>query len=308
MTALVERLAGVDVPLVVAAAALHLVRHAVRARAWQQLVRIACPGAPVSYTTVLAATAVGVAANAALPCRGGQLVRLGLARWRLGRGTAPGLVATLVAEAAIDAVLLIVVLALAALVAGDAGVQALGARLDPVALALALPLLVLGIALASRVAARWRRLRRALGRLRGGLAGLAHDRPGLAIAAGWQAGAWLARIGSLCLLLLAFGVPVDPGLVATVVTCQLAGAALPLGAAGAAAQLGLLAAVGRATGGVDVLVAVGLAAQALALVVNAAAASASLALLAGSAARAGCLPDPRSAMRRARAAWSPAAS
>jgi uncharacterized protein (TIRG00374 family) len=89
-------------PLAIAVAC-HVVKLLFRARAWQNILRGAYPGTPLKYRSALGAYVAGVGVNSVAPARGGDLVKLYLAKQRAGeQATYPTLASTLVVETMFD--------------------------------------------------------------------------------------------------------------------------------------------------------------------------------------------------------------
>jgi hypothetical protein len=181
----------------------------------------------VAWHGVLAAWYVcGAGLSGVLSPRGGDAVRVTLARRELQDATLPALAGTLCAEASFETVSgLTMTVAAVAL-----GVGSLHA--PPAALLAAAALAVAAVALLAARSARVRRVAREVGR---GAAVL--RRPGHCArhVLPFQAGARVLRLGSATCFLLAFGLPVAPAIVVAAVLAQGSGAAMPLPGAGPAA-------------------------------------------------------------------------
>jgi len=83
----------------------HFGRIASRTRAWLNIVGAAYPDAHVRWRDVFGAYAAGIGANAILPGRGGDLLRLYIAKHRVEGATYPTLGATLLVETVFDTLL-----------------------------------------------------------------------------------------------------------------------------------------------------------------------------------------------------------
>lgn len=81
---------------------LHLLRLALRVRAWQNIIRAAYPGTKVPYRSVFGSYMAGVGVNAIVPARGGDVVKLYLAKHRVEGSTYPTLTSSLVVETLFD--------------------------------------------------------------------------------------------------------------------------------------------------------------------------------------------------------------
>jgi uncharacterized membrane protein YbhN (UPF0104 family) len=96
-------------PLVIALL-LHTVNLMLRTSAWYAILRAAYPGARYRYRSCAGAYLAGVGVNAIAPARGGDLVKIFLTRTRLEGSTTPTILASLLVETLIDAVLGIAIL------------------------------------------------------------------------------------------------------------------------------------------------------------------------------------------------------
>ncbi len=83
----------------------HLLRLAARVRAWQNILTAAYAGARVPFRTVFGAYWAGVGVNAITPARGGDLVKLYLAKHGIKGSSYPTLGSSLVVETLFDFVL-----------------------------------------------------------------------------------------------------------------------------------------------------------------------------------------------------------
>ena len=89
------------VPLVLAVAC-HLARIVARSRAWRNVIAAAYPDARVEWRQVFGAYAAGIGANALLPGRGGDVLRLYIVKHRVEGSTYPTLASTLIADGVFD--------------------------------------------------------------------------------------------------------------------------------------------------------------------------------------------------------------
>ena len=178
------------------ALAFHLANLACRALAWRAILAAAYPSARIRLVDVGAAYAAGVAANAYLPARGGEALKIALVRLRVPGSTVAGVGAS-------GGVVLVFDALVAAALVGSA--WALGflptfPAPSPVALGAAGAALAVAVLLAA-----------ALPRLRAAaVQGVAILRtPGLYLrrVVPLQAAAWACRIGVVFAMLAAFGVP-----------------------------------------------------------------------------------------------------
>jgi uncharacterized membrane protein YbhN (UPF0104 family) len=84
------------------AVAFHLIRLAMRVRAWQNILQAAYPETRVRYWSTFGAYMAGVGVNAIVPARGGDVVKLYIARHRIDDSSYPTLASSLVVETLFD--------------------------------------------------------------------------------------------------------------------------------------------------------------------------------------------------------------
>jgi hypothetical protein len=240
--------------------ALHLLNQVARGAGWFAVVRAACgeaatraegdradparraegaagsAGAEPRRRDVVAAWIAGAGAGGIVSARGGDAVRvLLLARRTPGAGWAR-LTGTLVAEAAGDALLGAMLLAVAVWLG-------VGPALGVPAWAL------VAVAAVALAAARSRRLRRALAGVAGGCAILRSPRAYATTVLPWQALSRALRLGALACFLAAFGLPATPAAVLLVCFAQTGARLLPFAPAAVGAGAALVAAgLGPVTG------------------------------------------------------------
>ncbi|HEU6444867.1 MAG TPA: lysylphosphatidylglycerol synthase transmembrane domain-containing protein [Gaiellaceae bacterium] len=234
------------VPLVLAILC-HLGRIAARTRAWRNIVAASYPDATVRWRDVFCAYAAGIGANALLPGRGGDLLRLYIARHRIEGSSYPTLAATLLAETIFDSAVGIVLLAwaLSAGVLPGAGVLPdlpgidwLWAFHNPraaagiffVVLVVATILAITGV---GKITNFWARVRQ-------GLVILLEPRRYLREVAAWQALDWAFRLAAIFFFLRAFGMPSDLHSVFVVQVTQTLSTLLPLTPGGIGTEQALL--------------------------------------------------------------------
>jgi hypothetical protein len=114
--ALGAQLAGVSVTLLATGLALHALKFAARARAWQNVLRVSLPERPVRFGDPAMPYLAGIGAEAVIPFGGGEVLRVALARKRLRsregsdeRGSTATIVGSLAVERAVDAAISVVV-------------------------------------------------------------------------------------------------------------------------------------------------------------------------------------------------------
>ncbi len=278
MSSVLVHLASVHWTALAVAIALQIAKLLVRSRAWHNLLRAAFPGARLSWPATAGAVFVSAGVNSAAPARLGDVVKVAVVRRGLaGRCCLPTIGATMVAEAALDAALAVllvagVVLSGQLVTPGEAGgaVARLAHRVA------ASPTLVLGAvavalvaALVVRVAARGRLepARRCLEGIRRGLSALNDPRRYARDVASWQLLAWLLRVGCVLFALRAFGIEATPTVALLVVAAQILSGVVPVaGGAGVQQALVVLALQGHA--GVAEAVAFSLGLQATVALTN----------------------------------------
>ena len=222
-------------------------RIASRATAWRNIVGAAYPDATVRWRDVFGAYAAGVGLNALVPGRGGDLLRLYIARHRIEGSSYPTLGATLLVETVFDSLVGILLLAWA-LSAGILpgrrvlpdvpGIDWLWAFHNPraaagilfVALVLATILAITGV---RKVTAFWARVRQ-------GLTILREPRRYVRRVVPWQALDWAFRLTAIFFFLRAFGIPADVHNVFVVQVAQTLSTLLPLTPAGIGTEQALL--------------------------------------------------------------------
>jgi len=186
---------------------LHLLRLVLRVRGWQNIIRAAYPGAKVGYRSVFGAYVAGVGVNAIVPARGGDVVKLYLAKHRVEGSTYPTLTSSLVVETLFDFVVAFSLFLWAIQMGLLPGLPDLP-RLPafdwrfvvehPRAAAFLGSILLGGIILLVAWATRHVTAQ--------GFAILRDRRVYLRQVVSWQAGSWVARIGSTFFFLRAFHV------------------------------------------------------------------------------------------------------
>jgi Lysylphosphatidylglycerol synthase TM region len=235
---LVDALAGAHTGLLCAAVGLHVSAQVCRGLAWRGVLAAAWPG--VTRRRACAWHVCGAGLTGVLSARGGDAVRVGLAKRDLHDATLPALAGTLAAEGSFESVSGLVI----ALVALRLGVGEFHA--PPVALLAAVAVVVPLVVLLAMRCGRVRRIAREVGR---GLSILRRPRAWLRQVLPWQVAARLLRLGAATCFLLAFGLPVAPAVVIAACAAQGSGGMLPLPGAGpAAVAAALLVALPMAAG------------------------------------------------------------
>jgi uncharacterized membrane protein YbhN (UPF0104 family) len=191
----------------------HVLRLALRVRAWQNIIRAAYPNTKVPYRTIFGSYMAGVGVNAIVPARAGDVVKLYLVKNRVEGTTYPTLTSSLVVETLFDfalaTVLFLVAVSVGLLPSAfdlprlDAFDWTLVVEQPQIAAfvgSILLGALIVGIAWASRHVTAFRE------RIAQGFAILGDWRVYLRQVVSWQAGSWVARIASTVFFLRAFHV------------------------------------------------------------------------------------------------------
>jgi len=237
-----DALAGAHTWLLVAAVVLHVSAQLCRGVAWHGVLAVAWPAVTRRRACAWHVCAAGL--SGVLSVRGGDAVRIVLARRELPGATVPALAGTLAAEGLFEALCS----AALAIVAIHFGVAELGAppATTVAAVAVAVPVLAAVLARSARV----RRIGRELLR---GLAVLGRPRRWAGRVLPFLVCGRMLRLGAAACFLAAFGLPVVPAVVLAACAAQGSGAAVPIPGAGPAAVTGamLVALPAAAAGPID---------------------------------------------------------
>ncbi len=242
-----RHLAAVSWLALVLALACHFLRLAARVRGWQNILAAAYPGTLVPFKGIFGAYWAGVAVNAITPARGGDVVKLYLARHRISGSSYPTLGSTLVVETLFDfclaTVLLLVALQqgllpglpdLPAIPAFDWSFAVAHPRLAAFLLSVLVAAAILGFVWASgHVVAFKEKVKR-------GFVILDDPRLFLEQVVSWQALSWVFRIGSVYFFLEAFNIPATFDTVLAVLVVGGLATTLPFTPGGAGTQQAVL--------------------------------------------------------------------
>jgi uncharacterized membrane protein YbhN (UPF0104 family) len=229
------------------AVVLNLLRLVFRVRAWQNIIRAAYPGVPVPYWSAFGAYMGGVGVNAITPARGGDLVKLYLARHRIEPSSYPTLGSTLVVETLFDfavaTVLLLVALQLG-LLPGVPDLPGLPAfdwsfvvahpRLAAVFASIFLVALILVVHWAAGHVTAFKE------KVNQGFAIMDDWHAFIARVLSWQAASWILRVASVFWFLEAFNIPATAETVLAVLVVQGLATTLPFTPGGAGTQQAVL--------------------------------------------------------------------
>jgi uncharacterized membrane protein YbhN (UPF0104 family) len=260
-------LAGASIGVLAVAVVLHLGKVVAEARSWHGIVSHAHPTGGLRFRTTLGAFAGAIGANAILPARVGEALRLGIVRRRVPGSTVATIAGTIVLETAIEIVFglgVIVVVLFSGRSVGPIGAPTAFAHSHPLALAaIGVGALAAGITgFASR-----RRLARTTAAIGRGMSVMRSPRHLLRGVVAWKLVAWTLRFAAVYCFILAFHLGGGLWVVLLVVAAQNLAGLLPLapGSAGAQQAALALALAGTVTAGAVVGFGVGMqAATALA--------------------------------------------
>jgi uncharacterized membrane protein YbhN (UPF0104 family) len=217
-----QQVAELDGRFLLAALVFQLANLAFRALVWRNVLRAAYPDRPVPTASVTGSFLAGVALNAFLPARGGEVAKLALIRTRIHGSTVSTLAATLGVVALTD--MLLGGLLFAALAAsGVAPVTVPSVGVAPIA-AVAGVLVIAAVALKVRP----QRVRDLLAHLAQGAAVLRTPGRYLHSVLPLQLAAWTCRIGVAFLVLSAFGIQAGLATAALVVVFNGLSTAVPV--------------------------------------------------------------------------------
>jgi uncharacterized membrane protein YbhN (UPF0104 family) len=225
----------------------HVLRLSLRVRGWQNILRAAYPASRVRYWPVFGSYIAGVGVNSFVPARGGDVVKLYLAKHRIKASSYPTLTSTLVVETLFDFVVGLALLVWAihlGLLPGLPDLPSLPAFdwsfvvAHPRLAALLGSLVVAGLLLLAAWASRQVVAFRA--KLSLGFAALRDRRAYLTGVVSWQALSWVARIGSTFFFLRAFHVDATVETTVAVLVVQGLSTMLPFTPGGAGTQQAVL--------------------------------------------------------------------
>ena len=221
-----------------AAVGLHVAGQLARGFAWGAVLRAAWP--EVSPRQACAWYVCGAGLTGVLSARGGDAVRMGLAKREVPAATWPALAGTLAAEGSFE-VASGVAFALVAVGLGVGGLETPSPWL--------IVAVVVGATAVFLAALRSPRVRRAISEVGHGMAVLRDPRRFVRRVLPWQIAGRLLRLASLGCFLYAFGLPAGPAVIIAATLVQGSGRWLPIPGAGtAAAAAALLAALPVAAG------------------------------------------------------------
>ena len=244
-----ESIAEIAWGYVAAALLLSLALQLARAHGWANALRAAYPRSRVSETGIAAAFLVGAGMNGILPARGGDALKIVLAKRSVERSSYPTIVSSFAVLSPFDMAIGVLVL----LYAITQGLLPRAPRLPHLPAfeitfwaahpeVLTLTLTVIGIGIVVLIAILSRHVESFWQRVKQGLAIFREPTRYLREVAAWQAVGWLCRFASFWLFLEAFHVGGSFQNVLLVMSVQSITGALPFTPGGAGAQQALLVA------------------------------------------------------------------
>ena len=229
------------------AVSLHVLKLLLRGRAWQNILRASYPGTRVPYWGVFGSYMAGVGVNSLAPARGGDVVKLYLAKRQVKDSSYPTLASSLVVETLFDFVVSSILFLWAlklGILPGLPDLPALPAFdwafvvRHPVIAAfigcVLIGLIIIGLSWASHHVAQFGE------KLAQGFAILHDRRAFLTGVVTWQAASWLARGAAVYFFLEAFHIPASVEATVTVLVVQGLSTLLPFTPGGAGTQQAVL--------------------------------------------------------------------
>jgi uncharacterized membrane protein YbhN (UPF0104 family) len=242
-----EYFARIDLPYLGLALLLSLGLQLCRAHAWANALRAAYPGDAVSERGVVGAFLVGAGMNGILPARGGDAIKIVLAKRSVRRSSYAAIISSFVVLAPFDTGIGLVVL----LYAITQGLLPAAPRLPELPAfdisfwaahpgLLLFTVTVLAIGLVALIAVLSRRIESFWQNLKQGVAIFREPRRYLREVLAWQAAGWILRFASFWFFLDAFNIGGSFDNVLLVMCVQAITGALPFTPGGAGAQQALL--------------------------------------------------------------------
>jgi len=228
---------------------LALAANIARAHAWANALRAAYPDGRVHELRVVASFLAGAGLNAALPARGGDAVKIVLAKRSVDDAAYPAIISSFGALAPFDAAAGLFILLYAitqGLLPSAPQLPSLPAfdisfwAEHPIVLAIVVGSLVIGAIVLVVVLSR--KLESFWGNLKRGLAIFRQPRRYVRLVAAWQAMGWGLRFASFWMLLEAFHIPASFQVVLVVLSVQAIAGSLPFTPGGIGSSQALLVA------------------------------------------------------------------
>jgi glycosyltransferase 2 family protein len=282
LTGVWDSLAGVSLGPLVLAVALHVAKLTAEARSWHWIVSHAHGGNRVRFRTTFGAFVSAIGANAVMPARVGEALRVGVVRRHIPGSSALTIAATVVLETAIEvafgaAVIVAVLLAGRSVGSGDSGLVTRGLGAHPALLG---AVAVLAIAATILGLAHRKRVQPLLARMAAGFSVVRSPRAFTARVLSWKLVAWTLRLSSVYVFLVAFHVPAAPWTALVVVAAQNVAASVPLLPGNAGTQQAAIGVALAGSASAAALLAFGVGMQAATTIADLALGAAALALVA----------------------------
>jgi uncharacterized membrane protein YbhN (UPF0104 family) len=267
----------------------HLARITARSKAWRNVVAAAYPDTAVEWRHVFGGYVAGIGANAVLPGRGGDLLRLYIVKHRVEGSTYPTLAATLLADGVFDLVAATLLLSWALWAGILPGADVLpnlpaadwlwvfknpDQAVVIAGFILAVGLVVVGLAY-PRITAFWDRVKQGLGILR------TPQRYFREVAL-WDAADWALRLTAVFFFLHAFGLPATPYNAFAYLVAGSLSTALPLTPGGIGTEQALLVFLFSDVGPASTILAFSVGVKLVIIAVNVTLGVAAVALMLGS--------------------------
>ena len=298
-TGAVHTLAGASFGALAIAVALHLCKVGVEARSWHGIVTHAHPASRIRFRTTLGAFAGAIGANAVLPARVGEALRLGIMRRRVEGSTVGTIAGTIVLETGIEFAFGLVVIG--ALLAAGRSIGPFGAPLafgaHPAVIAAIMAGCLVGAVVCFALRRRVSRLASSLAR---GMSVVRSPRTLFRTVLVWKLLAWTFRFAAVFFFLTAFHVGATMWLVLLVVVAQNLAGLLPLAPGSAGTQQAVLALALAGTVGMGAIVGFGVGMQVATALADVVIGIVAVALVSS-------WSDARDALRPARRRLAPAA-
>jgi uncharacterized membrane protein YbhN (UPF0104 family) len=264
----------------------HLVRLALRVRAWQNILHASHPQSKVSYATAFGAYVTGVGINSIAPARAGDVVKVYLAKQRIAGSSYPTLGSTLIVETLFDFVVatgLFIYAITLGILPGVPDLPRLPAfdwsfvvahpRLSVFLGCVLVGTIIVLVAWASRRVTQFR------DKVARGFLILGDRRAFLTQVVSWQAASWIARAFCVYFFLRAFHIDAGVETVVAVLVVQGLSTLLPFTPGGAGTQQAVLVFALRGTAAASAVLAFSVGMQLVTVAVNVALGFGALALM-----------------------------
>jgi uncharacterized membrane protein YbhN (UPF0104 family) len=264
----------------------HVTRLTLRVRAWQNILRASHPGSEVPFSTTFGAYVAGVGINSIVPARGGDVVKVYVAKHRIAGSSYPTLGSTLLVETLFDFVvatgLFIYAISLGVLPglpdlpripAFDWSFVVEHPRLAAFLGCVLLGAAIVGVAWASRHVNHFKE------KVARGFLILGDRRAFLTQVVAWQAASWIARAFTVYFFLRAFHIDAGVDTVVAVLVVQGLSTLLPFTPGGAGTQQAVLVFALRGTAAASAVLAFSVGMQIVTVAVNVALGFGALALM-----------------------------